>query len=270
MMKLSGFILLLLVLTATSGYAQDEAPQPSEVDDTVYYDQNPQEKSGVEQDDWSSPEQYTIQIGPYIGIASAGINTEDIAAGRKTNVDFWFVGNYGASIYAPFGTDSKLGGRIDVGVSSTGTRTRPYEVYDGQTNWTGYFIERYQMFSVAPRISLAGVTLGVGFNFMMKGERWNPDQNEERHVVDIDLMKSMVMDFRLGGMIKTWQTDVGTLYAEIEARWMLGGLYNDNSYYYGLDVNNRGAPTPAIQTTLKNLTPASAHIGISYLFNLGF
>lgn len=264
-MKFLGILLLTLVLGIAPAYAQDESVE------TVEYNQDSvqqKEEPAVEEDDWSS-EPYVIQAGPYIGIASAGINTEDIAAGRKTNVDFWFVGNYGASIYAPFGAGSKLGGRLDIGVSSTGTRTRPYEVYDGKTNWEGYFIERYQMFSVAPRISLSGVTLGVGFNFMMKGERWNPNSEDEPHVIDINLMKSMVMDFRLGGMIKAWQTDLGTLYAEIEARWMLGGLYNDDSYYYGMDVNNRGAPTPAVQTGLKNLTPASAHIGISYLFNLG-
>ena len=211
-----------------------------------------------------------LQLGVHGGIAAAGINAGDQAEGRKTNVDFWFLPNYGATILAPFGTESKLSGVLDIGVRSTSTRTRPYEIYAGGSNWSGYFIERHTWFSIAPSINLSGIMLGVGFNFPMKIERWNPDSGLDRHVVDLDLAKSMSMDLRLGGKIATWKIDIGTLYVDISARYQFGGVYQDGKYLYGYPTDQLGDPEVDFDGTTYDLIPASASIGISYLFNLGF
>ena len=266
-MKHTILIILMLAFSAGGALWAQEADQPVE-DATT---EPTEELEQVEDEDpfmEEYTEPYVLEIGAHIGFAAGGINIETIPEGRKTNADFWAVPNYGATIYAPFGAESKLGGRLDIGVSTTGTRTRPYEFYDGESNFNGYIKERYTYFTVAPKINLSGVTFGVGFNFIMQGERWHPER-DERHTIDKNLLKSMVMDLRLGGMIKAWQTETGTLYADIELRMMFSGIYEDNSYYYGMKVNPRGTPTPITQNEMKNLTPASIHIGIAYLFNLG-
>lgn len=215
-------------------------------------------------------EPYVLGIGAQIGIASGGIATEN-AEGRKVNPDFWFVPTYGAVIYAPFGAGSKIGGRVDIGVSTTGTRTRPYEYYAGGTDWEGYFIERYTMFTIAPQFNLSGFTIGVGFNFPMKAERWNPDLGDAHYVVDTDLLASMSMDIRLGGMINVWKSKIGTLFVDLGVKYFFGGVYNDDSYFYGTQTDSRGIRlTDWATSKVLNLTPASAHLGIAYLFNLGF
>ena len=113
-------ILILLLLTLSSGgalWAQDE----------------PIEETDPFMEEYTEP--YVLQVGAYIGLAAGGINIETIASGRKVNSDFWAVPNFGASIYAPFGAESRLGGRLDIGVSTTGSRMRPYEFFHGETNW---------------------------------------------------------------------------------------------------------------------------------------
>ncbi len=213
---------------------------------------------------------YQIGVGVQIGAFGGSISVEN-AEGRKVNPDFWALPTYGAVIQAPFGAGSNLGARLDIGVSSVGTRTRPYEFYDNKKNWEGYFLERYTYFTIAPQVNLAGVLLGVGFNFPMSGERWHPEGSDTKYAVDKDILVGTAMDVRLGGVINVWETKLGKLNVEILARYMFTGLFEDDQYIYGHETTSTGvrpnnyATLPAI-----NLTTASAHIGVSYLFSLGF
>jgi len=251
-------LLVLGLVLAVPTYAQEPPADPAPVD--------------VSAEDletgYSKP--YVLKLGLHGGIAAAGISAGDQAEGRKTNVDFWFLPTYGVTAMAPFGAESKLAGVLDIGVTTTGTRTRPYELYNGQTNWSGYFIERQTWFSIAPSVNFSGIMLGVGFNFPMKIERWNPNSSLDRHVVDLDLAKSMSMDLRLGGKIAAWKIDIGTLFVDISARYQFGGVYNDGSYLYGYPTNRLGDPDVDFEGTTYDMIPATATIGISYLFNLGF
>ena len=262
-------LLMLGLLISVPAQAQDASadpapPQEEPTDELV-------NAPGVgEEDNMDYSEPYVLQLGVHVGIGAGGVNAGDQPDGRKTQAHFWFLPNYGATVLAPFGTDTKLSGVLDIGVSSTGTRTRPYELYAGETGWNGYFIEQHTWFSVAPSVNFSGITLGVGFNFPMKIERWNPDQGFDRHVVDLDLVKSMAMDIRVGGKIAAWKIDVGTLYVDISARYQFGGVYKDGAYLYGYPTNSLGDPDVDFEGTTNDLVPATAMIGISYLFNLGF
>jgi hypothetical protein len=248
---------LIVVLVAFGSLKAQDVKDPSMVLDS----------SNV-LEDWSEP--YTIQIGAVIGLGAAGITIEDPPEGRKVKYALWVLPHYGAALYAPFGTGSKLGGRLDIGVTSTGTTLRPYEIYNRQTNWNGEIIEKHTFFTLAPSISLAGVVIGVGFNFPMMGERFNPDFDGDPHTIDQGLLKPMVMDLRLGGMIAAWKTDLGTLYAEVQARMFLQGIYQDGQFFYGYPARPNGTLLPNPNSSdITNMTPATISVGISYLFNLG-
>ncbi len=257
-------ILLLLGLVLQSpGFAQDGS---SEL-------QAPSQDEGLDggQMEYSAP--YVLEAGIHVGIIAGGVNAGDQAEGRKTNADFWFLPNLGATIKAPFGAGSRVAGMLDIGYTTTGSRTRPYAEYDGGSDFSGYFHERHSYISIAPSIWFSGITLGVGFNFPTKVERWNPNQTyyaDARHVVDLDLVQDMVMDFRIGGRIPAWKIDIGTLYVDISARYQFSGLYEDGAYIYGYPTNTLGDPNVDYDGVTYDLIPASASIGISYLFNLGF
>lgn len=211
---------------------------------------------------------YVLRVGPTFGIVTGGI-ASDNAEGRKVNPDFWFLNNYGVAIYAPFDRTGGMGLRMDVGVTSTGTRTRPYEFYDGKTNWKGYMIERYNHFTIAPQISLHGVLIGVGFNIPMSGEMWNPQYSDTKFVVDRTTM-TMAVDVRLGGQINVWHSKVGVLTVDIMARYFLGGLYRGGEYTNGYEADNLGNPRPGNKLTNSiNLQPASIHLGLGYQFKIG-
>mgnify|MGYP001627146440 CR=1 FL=1 len=211
---------------------------------------------------------YVLRVGPTIGLVSGGINTEDIE-GRKVNPDYWFFQNYGVMVFAPFAKESKVGGRLDLGITSVGSRTRPYEFYDQKTDWKGYIIERYTYFSVAPQISFYGVMVGVGFNFPMKGEMWNPDRTDDVYVVDRNTLKTAI-DLRLGGAINLWDSNVGILTLDLLAKYYLTGLYNDGTYTNGFPVDATGQPLASNKaTSVLNFTPVSVSLGLSYQFKLG-
>lgn len=214
-------------------------------------------------------EPYILRVGPTLGLVSGGFAMEN-ADGRKVNPDVWFLQNYGVMVFAPFGKGSSLGGRLDVGVTTAGTRTRPYEFYDSETDWKGYIIERYTYFSVAPQVSLYGIMIGAGFNFPMKGEMWHPERSDEVYVVDKNTLK-MAIDIRLGGALNLWDSNLGILTLDFLAKYYLTGLYEDGMYTNGYPVTGLGAPKPSASSSdIINLTPVTVHLGLSYQFKLGF
>ncbi|MCX6140535.1 MAG: hypothetical protein NTX15_06885, partial [Candidatus Kapabacteria bacterium] len=121
--------ILLAMMVSMPAFAQTD---PEKVDSTQPPTSQPT----------SMAPKYQLRVGPTLGIVSGGIALDN-AEGRKVNPDFWFLQNYGVMVFAPFSKGSKLGGRLDVGVSTVGTRTRPYEYFDSKTDWKGYIIERY-------------------------------------------------------------------------------------------------------------------------------
>lgn len=214
-------------------------------------------------------EPYTLGVGVSIGLYGGGIAVEN-AEGRKVNPAFWALPSYSAVIYAPFGRGSMLGARLDIGVSSTGTQTRPYEFYSAKSNWEGSFTEKYTYFTIAPQVSFAGALLGVGFNFPMSGERYNKDMSQTTHYVDKDLLTSPKIDLRLGGMITAWDSPLGKLLVELQAKYDLMGTFKDDMYVYGHPSDSKGIRNPNYLTApALNLTTASFSVGIAYLFNVG-
>lgn len=211
---------------------------------------------------------YVIKLGASLAFFGAGMNT-DAAEGRKTRVDFYALPAFGIVIYAPFGTGIQMGGRLDIGISSLGTRTRPYEFYDGKSNWEGYFKERYQYFTIAPSVNLAGILIGAGFNFPMSGQMWHPDRSSEKFDVDKSTMKSLTIDVRIGSMINVWKTTFGTLFVEAQVKYFVMGLYKEGKYTMGNTVGPNGDPSQDFRTyKMLDNVPGAAQIGVSYLFDL--
>ncbi len=216
----------------------------------------------------AGPQKYELRVGPTLGIVSGGIALDN-AEGRKVNPDFWFLQNYGLMIFAPFSKGSSMGARLDLGVSTVGTRTRPYEFFDSKTDWKGYTIERYTYFTVAPQVSLYGVLIGMGLNFPMKGEMWHPERSDQIFIVDKSTLK-MAIDVRLGGSINVWNSKTGILTVELLAKYFVTGLYEDRTYTNGFEVDNVGVPVSSSNSaSVIDLTPVSLQLGLSYQFKLG-
>jgi len=212
---------------------------------------------------------YVLRVGPTIGIYTGAINTTE-TQGRKVNPDMWFLQNYGVMVFAPFTKGSKMGGRLDLGISTVGTQTRPYEFYDLKTDWDGYFIERYTYFTIAPTLSLYGIMIGAGFNIPMKGEMWNPNRSDDVFAVDKTTLKTAI-DLRAGAAISVWSSDLGVLTVDILAEYFVSGLYNEGMYTNGHAVGPQGLPDPKYSDDpVSDVVPVSLTLGLSYQFKLGF
>jgi hypothetical protein len=154
-------------------------------------------------------------------------------------------------------------------VSTVGTQTRPYEFYDLQSDWDGYYIERYTYFTIASQVSLFGIMLGAGFNFPMKGEMWHPDRPDDVFTVDKTTMKTAI-DLRLGGAINVWNSEMGTLTVDLLAKYFVSGLYNEGTYTAGHAVDKQGLPDPVYaDDPISDVVPVSITLGLSYQFKLG-
>lgn len=211
---------------------------------------------------------YTLRLGPTLGFVAGGIATEN-ADGRKVNPNFHAVPSYGIGILAPFGANSRIGMRLDLGVESISMRTRPYEFFAGETDWTGYVVERYDHFTIAPVINFSGFFLGAGFHIPMKGTVTSSDGNTE-YVVEKGALQTAI-DLRLGGTIGVWKSSLGTLNVELMASYYFTGIYADERYMYGRGALPWGAPTSDYREGANiNLIPGRVSIGASYLFNLDF
>ncbi|MBC8124674.1 MAG: hypothetical protein H7X70_02970 [Candidatus Kapabacteria bacterium] len=216
----------------------------------------------------ASTPKYVIRVGPTLGLVSGGVALDN-AEGRKVNPDFWFLQNYGVMVFAPFSKGSSMGARLDLGISTVGTRTRPYEFFDSKTDWKGYTIERYTYFTVAPQVSLYGVLIGMGINIPMKGEMWHPERSDETFIVEKSTLKTAI-DVRLGGSINVWDSKVGILTVELLAKYFVTGLYQDDTYTNGFEVNNIGVPVSSSSMVgAIDLTPVSLQLGLSYQFKIG-
>lgn len=248
------FFGIILFCTSALGFGQTIYATPPE--------------SETEQVPMATTPKYHLKVGPTIGFAAAGINTNN-AEGRKVNPDFWILPTYGAVINAPFSKYSRLGGRLELAVNTLGTKTRPYETYDGLSSWKGYIHERYTYFTIAPQFNLSGLIIGMGINIPMKGEMWNPNTPTEKFVVDRSTLKT-ALDFRIGGSFAVWSTDVGTLYTDICVKYVFSGIYNQDKYAFGGPVNEFGVASFSANQTSTHIEfiPVSGQVGITYLFDI--
>lgn len=213
---------------------------------------------------------YHLWAGVHVGFGGGSINTVN-AEGRKVNPGFMALPAFGASIMAPFGVDSRIGMRIDAGVSRLASKMRPYEFFDGQTNWNGSLNEEYSHFTVAPMFNLGGFLVGVGINFPMSGTISSANGSSEYLVPRSEM--ATAIDARMGAQIPAWRSSVGVLSVDIMATYVLGGVYNDKRYIYGSDVQANGLPAEKsllINPIVQNMVPASLRVGASFLFDIGF
>ncbi|MCU0330750.1 MAG: hypothetical protein MUC47_07190 [Candidatus Kapabacteria bacterium] len=211
------------------------------------------------------PRPYHLYIGPTLGFVSGGINTVQ-ATGRKVNPTFWAVPSYGVAILAPFSPETTSGFRFDFGVTTVGSKMRPYESYGGETNWKGNFDEHYRHFTIATMVNLSGFAFGAGFNIPMAGTMTAKDGSE--YLVEKNTLTTAI-DVRLGGIIPVWESEMGILNVEIMARYFLTGVYSDGRYTAGTPVDANGEYLGGGQDGEgENFVPAGLTLGVSYLFDL--
>jgi len=205
---------------------------------------------------------YHLYAGVHLGFAGGGINTVN-AEGRKVNPSFYALPSYGITVLAPFGVGSKIGLRLDAGVSQIASKMRPYEFFGGETNWTGFVVERYSHFTIAPMINLGGFLLGAGFNFPMSGTYTDKNGGNEFLVVR-DHMATFT-DVRIGAHIPVWDSPTGKLNVDLIATYALTPMYKPNMYVYGFSASPSGSGGSG---SFVNMVPASLRVGASYLFDI--
>lgn len=213
---------------------------------------------------------YTLYVGPYIH-AKGSLNTNP-ATGYKTGVAFNSVPDFGATILAPFGKESKIGFQLDLGHSSLAYKVLP-EDRDLQTDSTN-FIESYRYFTVAPGFNFAGFTIGVSFGTpigaSMESEKGKSTDPIRGTVIDNDYVDSLasITEVFIGGRIPLIDNPSGRLTFDIQASYTLSGLYeNYKSYKYAYEENNEGVLEAKED---RNPQPVAFKLGLSYLFGISF
>lgn len=223
----------------------------------------------------ASTNAYTLYVGPYLH-AKGSINTNP-SAGYTTGFAFNSVPDFGATILAPFGRDSKIGFQLDIGHSSLAYKTIPSD-RDLQSDSTN-FIESYRYFTIAPGFNFAGFTIGVSFGSPVgasmeseRGQSTHPIRgffvDEDAKSLDYTDSLASITEVFIGGRIPLIDSQSGKLTFDIQASYTLTGLYeNYASYKYAYEENKDGKMEAKED---RNPKPVALKMGLSYLFGIGF
>lgn len=223
----------------------------------------------------SGTDGYTFLVGSYL-VAKGSVKTE-VAEGFKTGP--LFGADMGITTLFPFGKGSNFGAGFDLGHATYGYIVKP-ENEDSATDFNTVQ-ERYNYINFAPFVYVAGFTLGINVGFpnyaygrYIEGRTVNLLTDSSgialRPGLEVTKFLSTLLEVRLGGMIPLITTETGRLNLNLQAGYVLSGMYNDYKNYYGAydmtesnGVRFRGKPR-------ENLNPqvVSGSIGISYLFNV--
>jgi hypothetical protein len=203
---------------------------------------------------------YHLWAGVHLGFGGGAINTVN-AEGRKVNPGFNALPAYGISILAPFGTDSRIGLRLDAGMTTMRTKMRPYEFFGGEMAWNGFINETYSHITVAPMLNLGGFLVGAGFNFPSSASYSTtfPTRPNDLPTGDQSGKMATAIDVRLGAQIPAWRSSVGVLSVDVLATYVVNGVFEEK-FYYGSNLNGDEAA--------QNHVPATLRVGASFLFDI--
>ncbi len=240
----------------------------------------------------TSSNRYGMYLGAFVG--GKGAFNVNIPDGRKGGPGF--APEFGAMVYLPFGKKSPVGVSFEIGANSYSFINKPNKDATDDNTIT----EKYNYFTFAPSLNLAGFKLGVLFGFptsasalngagtSMAGataydsasyaqyliERiTNPDA-----VYDPDLSEFLgtLVEARIGGMIPLLDDDTGRLDLHLQAGYVLTGLYDDyTTYNYTQLYDENGQPkrdnkNKLVKDSGLNPQPVTFSIGLSYAFKIPF
>ncbi|MCX7929269.1 MAG: hypothetical protein N2663_00890 [Chlorobi bacterium] len=200
---------------------------------------------------------YQVSIGAYLA-AKVGINTT-VARGRKTDINFNTLPDFGVSIFAPFQTGSRIGAGLDLGYATYTYVNKPESnVTDDNT-----IIERYSYLNLFPHLNLSGVIVGVNLGFSPKGRAETRSGRQVSVVTNgktelsSDELGTLV-EARIGGNFSIWENPIGHLNLYVMAGYVVSGLYTDyQTYIYSRD-----------NYADNNPKPASLALGLAYYFRV--
>jgi len=187
---------------------------------------------------------YPYSVGPFITM-KGGVNAASVPQGIQNGFAINSMPDIGVTGYVPLTNTFPLGIAIDIAYSTycydnklTGNNTLKW------TSNAGYF-------TFGPNLYIGGFNIGFNFGIPLamsldkyKGQTWDVKSEQ----------LASFLEFRLGGLIPVYSDNFGRLNILVQAGYFLTPQFKSDmipSFYDDL-----------------NFHPASASLGISYLFNL--
>lgn len=188
-------------------------------------------------------------IGPMASFG-AGVNAADVPEGTKNGVAY-ALGDIGITGTYIFNPKSNVGVVLDLKYSQFPFRL----VQDDNDSNYGIFTSQY--FSIAPKLYLAGFTIGFSVNIPI--DYTAIDQDDEnvkgtiRDIYDDDMATTFGVN--IGGQFALYENDFGKLNLFLDGTYFITPVLDDD-YSEGFNLDT------------YNFNPASLKLGLSYLFNV--
>ncbi len=191
---------------------------------------------------------YYISAGIQIS-AKGGVNTTTIE-GLQNGFSFNGMPDIGLTTYLPFTKESYLGFQFDMGYS-----TYSYQVvFSDKKDLKNHYYLNY--FTFSPYFCLMGFNIGINYGIPLGGSidgNLNPSLKDSERTLNSNDM-NYLLELKLGGTIPIFKNHLGRLNILVNFGYVLSEL-NENAYYLN-------------ESSFLAIKPASASIGISYLFNI--
>ncbi|MFA6570646.1 MAG: hypothetical protein WCT77_05355 [Bacteroidota bacterium] len=186
-----------------------------------------------------SSDNFPMGVGPFISL-KGGVNAASVPNGVKNDFAFNPLPDFGVTGYFPLTDKSQFGIAADLAYSTYAFGTK---LTNDVTNKTAY---RVSYLSLAPNLYVSGFIIGFNFGLPLNGKAKNTNYISETDIKTDDL--AFLVEIHIGGMIPLFYNETGRLNLILQGGYALTGLYNDNRDF--------------------NPHPASASVGIGYIFNI--
>ena len=191
-----------------------------------------------------------FSIGPFFSL-KAGLNGGNVMDGRKNAVSFNGIPDLGASLFVPLSESSDLGLEAEMAYTT-------YSYMIKGVNVDKDYTLKYHYLTLNPNFYFNWLI--IGFNF---GLPLSADFGES---ISTDILEIMI-EFKLGAMFPLMTDESGSLNLNLQAGYMLTGIYKD---FPKNDPLLPYIPEVPPQTISSKFNPRalSLSLGVSYLMNL--
>jgi hypothetical protein len=195
-------------------------------------------------DAYGGPKANPMAIGGYLTY-SGGVNAAETPDGIKNRFLIANMVDIGATFYYPLAEEQKVGILAELGYTnySYGFETDPNGVK------SDYFLN---YISFNPHLWFKGFRVGLNFAFPMGGTLIPDTDSDFDLEVQNDQMTSPLVDIALGAYIPVVENKSGSLNFILSVSYALTGV-TDSDF---------------LEERARNQNPATARIGLSYLFNI--
>ena len=191
-----------------------------------------------------------FSIGPYFAL-KAGINGGLVMDGRRNGISFNGIPDFGAQFFIPASAESDLGFTIDLGYST-------YSYIIEGVNVDKKYTMKYHYVTLNPNFYFHWFMIGMNFGF--------PASANFGESIGTDILEMMV-EFKLSGMFPLMTDESGSLNLNLQAGYMLTGIYKDFAKNDPLLPYIPEVPPETISSKF-NPRAVSVSLGLSYLMNL--